>query len=130
MQITINVTQKQLLFVAECLTDDLFYEFGRTVTDCAGLDRRELHEGLVTYKPFLDMVADAVRNEGVMALEEPYDYMDFDRIYGTKEWAQVWDACERMQAIVHDAEREDHDAAACAEAIKTLKAAGFKITKA
>lgn len=130
MQITIEVTQKQLMFVAECLTDDLFYEFGRTVTDSAGLNRKELHEGLVTYKPFLDMVEDAIRNDGVAALDEPYDFMDFDRIYGTKEWGQVWDACERMQAIVHDAEREDTDEAACAEAMKTLKAAGFKITKA
>jgi hypothetical protein len=130
MQITIEVTQKQLLFVAECLTDDLFYEFGRTVTDCAGVDRKELHEMLTQYKPFRDMVEDAIRNDGVAALDEPYDFMDFDRIYGTKEWARLWDACEEMQAIVHDAEREDTDEADCAAAIKTLKAAGFKITKA
>lgn len=130
MQITIEVTPKQMMFVAECLTDDLFYEFGRTVTDCAGVDRKELHEGLTQFKPFQDMVEAAVREDGVTALDEPYDYMDFDRVQGTKEWARLWTACERMQAIVNDAEKEDEDVAACAAAMKTLKAAGFKITKA
>jgi hypothetical protein len=130
MQITIEVTPKQMMFVAECITDDLFYEFGRTVTDCAGVNRDELHEGLIEYKPFQDMVAKAVREDGVVALDEPYDFMDFDRIHGSKEWARLWKACEEMQAIVQDADRDDTDEEACKAAIKTLKSLGFKITKA
>jgi hypothetical protein len=54
----------------------------------------------------------------------------FDGVYSSKEFQSLYSVCEDLQEILVDIEREDSVETACADAIMTLKRAGFKIVKA
>jgi hypothetical protein len=56
--------------------------------------------------------------------------VDFDDIYITKEWKSLFSVCQQLTQVIVDIEREDSVETACADAIMTLKRAGFKIVKA
>jgi hypothetical protein len=95
-----------------------------------GFSGKLFRQELLTFEPFLEAVKDAVSKHGYEALECPYDYVDFDDVYSTKEWKSLFSVCEDLQEIWNDVEREDSVETACADAIMTLKRAGFKITRA
>jgi hypothetical protein len=84
----------------------------------------------MTFEPFLEAVKDAVSKHGYEALECPYDYVYFDGVYSSKEFRSLYSVCEDLQEILVDIERESSVETACADAIMTLKRAGFKITRA
>ena len=130
MTVNVQISPNDVKYAAECLADDLFEEFEREVFDMLGITEASLREDLLTFPAFQRMVTNGVLRHGMDALDEPYDYMDYDTVYITKEWESLYRACEQMQAIVSEIYRADSIDDDCARAVETLKRAGFKIVKA
>jgi hypothetical protein len=130
MTVELTIDKQDVQYAAECVTDYLFDEFDSEVFEMLGLSGKQFREELMTFKPFLEAVKEGVSGQGFEALEYPYDYIDFDDVYATKEWKSLFGICEQLQDILHDVEREERTENACADAIMTLKRAGFKIVKA
>jgi hypothetical protein len=130
MIVEMPVEKYDVAYAAECVTDFLYDEFESEVFEMLGFNGKAFREELLTFEPFLEAVKDAVSKHGYEALECPYDYVDFDDLYITKEWKSLWRVCNELQQVLVDIEREDSVETACADAIMTLKRAGFKITRA
>jgi hypothetical protein len=130
MIVEMPVEQRDVAYAAECVTDFLYDEFESEVFEMLGFSGKAFREELMTFAPFLEAVKDAVSKHGYEALECPYDYVDFNDIYITKEWKSLFAVCQQLTQVIVDIEREDHVESACADAIMTLKRAGFKITRA
>jgi hypothetical protein len=130
MIVEMPVEQRDVAYAAECVTDFLYDEFESEVFEMLGFNGKAFREELMTFEPFLEAVKEAVSKHGYEALECPYDYVDFDDIYITKEWKSLFAVCQQLTQVIVDIEREDSVETACADAIMTLKRAGFKITRA
>jgi hypothetical protein len=130
MIVEMPVEKYDVAYAAECVTDFLYDEFESEVFEMLGFKGKAFREELMTFEPFLEAVKDAVSKHGYEALECPYDFVDFDDLYITKEWKSLFSVCQQLQEILVDIEREDSVESACADAIMTLKRAGFKITRA
>jgi len=130
MIVEMPVEKYDVAYAAECVTDYLYDEFESEVFEMLGFSGKLFREELMTFEPFLEAVKDAVSRHGYEALECPYDFIDFDDIYITKQWRSLYSVCELLQEIWNDVEHEDSVETACADAIMTLKRAGFKIVKA
>ena len=130
MIVEMPVEKYDVAYAAECVTDFLYDEFESEVFEMLGFNGKAFREELLTFEPFLEAVKDAVSKHGYEALECPYDFIDFDDIYITKQWKSLFSVCELLQEIWNDVEHEDSVETACADAIMTLKRAGFKITRA
>ena len=130
MEVTIQISKSDMDYAAECLMDFLYDEFSEEAIVAVGITYKAFKEELMTFEPFLEMVKNGVVENGMEALETPYDYMYHDTVWGTKEWRNLYSACGQMEAILDDAKRDESRSNACADAIETLKRAGFKIVKA
>ena len=130
MEITIQISKSDMDYAAECLLDYLYDEFSEDAIEAVGITPKAFKEELMTFEPFLEMVKNGVVENGMEALETPYDYMYHETVWASKEWRKLYDACEQMEAILDDAKRDESKSTACADAIETLKRAGFKIVKA
>jgi len=130
MIVEMPVEKRDVEYAAECVTDFLYDEFESEVFEMLGFNGKAFREELMTFEPFLEAVKDAVSKHGYEALECPYDFVDFDDVYITKEWKSLFSVCQQLQEILVDIEREDSVESACEDAIMTLKRAGFKITRA
>jgi hypothetical protein len=130
MIVEMPVEQRDVAYAAECVTDFLYDEFESEVFEMLGFNGKAFRQELMTFEPFLECVKEAVSKHGYEALECPYDYVDFDDVYSSKEFRSLFSVCEDLQEILVDIEREDSVETACADAIMTLKRAGFKIVKA
>jgi hypothetical protein len=130
MIVEMPVEQRDVAYAAECVTDFLYDEFESEVFDMLGFSGKAFRQELMTFEPFLEAVKDAVSKHGYEALECPYDYVDFDDVYITKEWKSLFSVCQQLTQVIVDIERESSVESACADAIMTLKRAGFKIVKA
>ena len=130
MIVEMPVEKYDVAYAAECVTDFLYDEFESEVFEMLGFNGKAFREELLTFAPFLEAVKEAVSKHGYEALECPYDYVDFDDVYSSKEFRSLFSVCEDLQEILVDIEREDSVETACADAIMTLKRAGFKIVKA
>jgi hypothetical protein len=130
MIVEIPVEKYDVAYAAECVTDFLYDEFESEVFEMLGFNGKAFREEIMTFAPFLECVKEAVSKHGYEALECPYDYIDYDDVYATKEWKSLFSVCQQLQEVLVDIEREDSVESACADAIMTLKRAGFKITRA
>ena len=130
MIVEMPVEKYDVAYAAECVTDFLYDEFETEVFEMLGFNGKAFRQELMTFEPFLECVKEAVSKHGYEALECPYDYVDFDDVYSSKEFRSLYSVCEDLQEILVDIEREDSVETACADAIMTLKRAGFKIVKA
>jgi hypothetical protein len=130
MIVEMPVEKYDVAYAAECVTDYLYDEFESEVFEMLGFSGKLFREELMTFAPFLEEVKEAVSKHGYEALECPYDYIDYDDLYRTKEWKSLFAVCQQLQQVLVDIEREDSVETACADAIMTLKRAGFKITRA
>jgi hypothetical protein len=130
MIVEMPVEKHDVAYAAECATDFLYDEFETEVFEMLGFSGKLFREELMTFEPFLECVKEAVSKHGYEALECPYDYIDYDDLYATKEWKSLWRVCNELTQVIVDIEREDSVETACADAIMTLKRAGFKITRA
>ena len=130
MIVEMPVEQRDVEYAAECVTDFLYDEFETEVFEMLGFNGKAFREELMTFEPFLEEVKEAVSKHGYEALEYPYDYIDYDDVYATKQWKSLFAVCQQLQQVLVDIERESSVETACADAIMTLKRAGFKIVKA
>ena len=130
MIVEMPIVKQDVDYAAECVTDFLYDEFETEVFEMLGFNGKAFREEIMTFKPFLEAVKEAVSKHGYEALECPYDYIDYDDLYATKEWKSLFSVCQQLQQVLIDIEREDSVETACADAIMTLKRAGFKIVKA
>ena len=130
MTVELAVSKQYLQYAAECLTDILFDEFDSEVFDVLDFSGKAFREELMTFKPFLEAVKEAVVRGGMEVLERPYDYMNFHDVYNTKEWKSLFNACAVVQEVINEAYNETDSETACDAAIETLKRAGFRIVKA
>lgn len=130
MIVEMPVEQRDVAYAAECVADYLYDEFESEVFEMLGFNGKAFREELMTFAPFLEEVKEAVAKHGYEALEYPYDYIDYDDVYATKEWKSLFAVCQQLQEVLVDIERESSVETACADAIMTLKRAGFKIVKA
>jgi hypothetical protein len=130
MIVEMPVEKYDVEYAAECVTDYLYDEFELEVFEMLGFNGKLFREELMTFEPFLECVKEGVSKHGYEALECPYDFIDFDDIYSTKQWKSLYSVCELLQEVLVDIERESSVETACADAIMTLKRAGFKITRA
>ncbi len=131
MTVQFNVSRDAVMYAAEAVTDYLFDEFSCEVFEMMDFSGKEFRKELLEFEPFLKCVREAIQDNGSDALEYPYDYIDFDTVYATKEWKTLFRVFCEMQTILDEVERaESATSNACADAIETLKRAGFKIVKA
>jgi hypothetical protein len=130
MIVEMPVEKRDVEYAAECVTDFLYDEFETEVFEMLGFNGKAFREELMTFEPFLEEVKEAVSKHGYEALECPYDYIDYHDVYATKEWKSLFSVCQQLTQVIVDIERESSVETACADAIMTLKRAGFKIVKA
>ena len=130
MIVEMPVEKSDVAYAAECVTDFLYDEFETEVFEMLGFNGKAFREELLTFEPFLEEVKEAVSKHGYEALHCPYDYIDYGDLYATKQWKSLWRVCNELQQVIEDIECEDSVETACADAIMTLKKAGFKIVKA
>jgi len=130
MIVEMPIDKRDVAYAAECVTDFLYDEFEIEVFEMLYFNGKEFREELMTFEPFLEVVKEAVSKHGYEALECPYDFIDFDDLYSTKQWKSLYSVCEELQAIIADVETYEGRNEDCEAAIMTLKRAGFKIVKA
>ena len=129
LTVNVQISPNDVKYAAECLADELFENFEREVFDMLGINEASLREEMLTFPAFQRMVTNGVLQHGMDALDEPYEYMDYDTVYITKEWESLYRACDYLQSIVSEIYRADSIDDDCAKAVETLKRAGFKIVK-
>jgi len=130
MIVEMPVEQRDVAYAAECVTDFLYDEFETEVFEMLGFNGKAFREELLTFEPFLECVKEGVSKHGYEALECPYDFIDFDYVYASKQWKSLFSVCEQMAEILADIESYEGRNEDCEAAIMTLKRAGFKIVKA
>ena len=130
MTVNIELTRGDLSNPADAVASDLFAEFANDVFEMLGVGYKEFREEIVDFAGFQKMVRFGVEENGRDALDRPYDYMDFDVVYDTPEWKSLFRVCCELQTILNEIDSEERRGNVCADAIETLKRAGFKIVKA
>ena len=130
MTVQVELTRGDLSNPADAVVSELFAEFANDVFEMLGLSYKEFREEIVDFAGFQKMVRFGVEENGRDAVDCPYDYMDFDVVYGTPEWKSLFGVCCELQTVLDEIEHEERRGNVCADAIETLKRAGFKIVKA
>jgi hypothetical protein len=130
MIVEMPIIKQDVDYAAECVTDFLYDEFESEVFEMLGFNGKAFREELLTFEPFLECVKEGVSKHGYEALECPYDFIDFDDIYSTKQWKSLFSVCQQLQEVLMDIESYEGRNEDCEAAIMTLKRAGFKITRA
>jgi pantothenate kinase len=128
LAVTVYVKQVHLEEVAECIAEDWFDDFGEEVFDLLGMTQKDLESELVDMPAVRDMIWKGVTEYGMAAFDRIYDAMDFDRVNRSKEMNCLQDTLEFLGEILYDVHNSKNDD--CADAIATLKRAGYKIVKA
>jgi hypothetical protein len=128
MTVTIDITHKQALFAAQCIADEWFEDYGKDVFALLGMTEEDLEIELMELPAFTKMIRQAVIDRGEACLYDVYDYMNFDIVEESKEMNGLRDTLVFLQEILNDVYSKNNDD--CAEAIATLKRAGYKIVRA
>lgn len=132
MTVEFKVTNNDVEYAAECIADDIFENFDYTSIEALGLEYRAFIEEIKEMHEFSVMVRESVAKYGPDAIHDPYDYMDFEIVTDSPQFRKLRDVVEMLEEVINDAEKHERDQKndPCEAAIKTLKAAGFKIVKA
>ena len=107
IQVTITIKPDDLYDIAQMVIDDLEESFGYDVVEAAGVDQQELFDAVLLSKDFRDMIVEKVKDYGVDAIAEPWDYFsgyDFlDTIPGLKRVVQL---CKEMDQRFQEADEQ------------------------
>ena len=107
IQVTITIKPDDLYDIAQMVIDDLEESFGYDVVEAAGVDQQELFDAVMLSKDFRDTVVEKVKEYGIDAVAEPWDYFsgyDFlDSIPGLKRIVQL---CKEMDQRFQDADEQ------------------------
>lgn len=127
MSVTIDITRSQVQHIAYCIADDWFDDYGEDAFDLLGMTQEDLKNELMELPAFHTMIRNGVSEMGKVSLYEVYDYMNFDIVDESKEMKCLRDTLEFLVKILDDVHSKKDD---CADAIETLKRAGYKIVRA
>ena len=129
LAVTVYVKQVHLEEVAAYIADDWFDDYGEDAFDLLGMTQKDLETELADMPAVHDMIRKGVTEYGMAAFDRIYDAMDFDKIYLSKEMNGLRDTLVFLQEILNDihSSKNNDD---CADAIATLKRAGYKIVRA
>lgn len=134
MTVEFKVDRNEVKSVADCITDRLYDSFSEDTIEALGLQYSDFINEIIDMYEFSKMIKKGVETYGPDALDDPYDFMDFEMVTRTPAFKKLIDVCEMLEAVLNDADKHTRDqqnnANACADAIETLKRAGFKIVKA
>ena len=127
MTVTIDITRSQVQHAADYVADDWFENYGKDVFALLGMTQEDLRNELIELPAFQTMIRKAVIELGKVSLYDVYDYMNFDIIEESKEMKCLRNTLEFLGKILDDVYSKNDD---CADAIATLKKAGYKIVRA
>jgi hypothetical protein len=130
MTVTIDITRSQVQqHATDYVVDDWYEDYGKDVFEgLLGMTRKDFANELMELPAFHTMIRKAVIEMGKVSLYDVYDYMDFDIFNGSKEMKCLRNTLNFLQEILEDVYNEKNDD--CADAIATLKRAGYKIVRA
>lgn len=132
MTVEFKIDRDDVEYAVECIVDDLYDSYDTETIEALGLDYKAFKAEVKDMYEFSQMIKRGVERYGPDAINDPYDYMDFEIVTRSPEYRQLTDTLDMLGEVLNDAEK--HERALkndpCAEAIKTLQAAGFKIVKA
>jgi len=128
LAVTVYVERRNLEEVAADIAEEWFDEYGKDAFDLLGMTQKDLETELADMPAVRDMIWKGVTEYGMSAFDHIYDAMDFDKIYLSKEMNGLRDTLVFLQEILNDVYSSKNDD--CADAIATLKRAGYKIVRA
>ncbi len=129
LAVTVYVERRNLEEVAEDIADEWFDDYGEDAFEMLGMTEKDLAAELADMPVVSDMIWKAVTKYGMSAFDHIYDSMDFDLIYQSKEMKGLQDTLVYLQEILENDIYSNKKNDDCAEAIETLKRAGYKIVK-
>jgi hypothetical protein len=127
MTVTIDITRSQVQHAADYVADDWFEDYGKDVFALLGMTQEDLRNELMELPAFTKMIRQAVIDRGEACLYDVYDYMNFDIVEESKEMKCLKSTLNFLQDILEDVHTVNDP---CADAIATLKRAGYKIVRA
>ncbi len=130
MTVELKFERGDLEYATEVITDTLYDEFDSEVFEMLDFSGKQFRNELLEFEPFLRCVREGIEDKGYEALNDPWDYIDFDPFFSSKEYQSLFRVMEELQELIHDLNREERAPKDCADAIEVLKRAGFKIVKA
>ncbi len=128
LAVTVYIDRGHVEEVTEWIAEEWFDDFGEEVFDLLGMTQKGLADELVDMPVVRDMIWKAVTVYGESAFDCVGEYMDFDRVDRSKEMICLRDTLEFLGEILDDVHSSKNDD--CADAIATLKRAGYKIVRA
>jgi hypothetical protein len=129
LAVTVYVERRNLEEVAADIADQWFDDYGEDAFEMLGMTEKDLAAELADMPVVRDMIWKGVTKYGMAAFDHIYDSMDFDLIDRSKEMNGLRDTLVFLQEILeNDIYSSKNDP--CAEAIETLKRAGYKIVRA
>ena len=133
--VTIEITRKDLVDVAYTVADYLTEQYSDEIFNAAGINIVSLREEILNLPSFKVMVTKGIERYGVEAIADPWDYMDFTEVESSKEWQGMNKMFTELIEIIREIKEEESEQCFgpkdddCADAIRTLKAAGYRIVK-
>lgn len=132
MTVEFKVEQSDVELAAECIVDDFYDDYNTEAIEALGLGYKAFLKEVIEMYEFSVMVRKGVEKYGPDALNDPWDYMDFETVTLSPAFKKIRDVLEMLEDVLTDAEKHERAqrSNACEDAIETLKRAGFKIVKA
>jgi hypothetical protein len=130
LAVTVYVERRNLEEVAADIADQWFDDYGEDAFEMLGMTEKDLAAELADMPVVRDMIWKGVTKYGMAAFDHIYDSMDFDLIDRSKEMNGLRDTLVFLQEILENDIYSSKNNDDCAEAIETLKRAGYKIVKA
>jgi hypothetical protein len=130
MTVKIPVTQNDMMTVADWVWErTIINEFEDCVIEFADLRREEFCQALIDNRDFQQLVGNQVVECGRLFLDDPGDYTDsWDLVKDIRPLNELLKWLYEVVEILDDVQIAENDH--CADAIETLKRAGFKVVRA
>ena len=129
MTVPLEITTSELMDIAARLVDNVYREYGNTVCDCAGLVRKELVRDVMACGAFRKEVIRQIQMNGLDAVNNPYDYFDYDSIEQLPGGRRLISCLDTMQSIIEDAECNTIDMSDVIAAQSLLQKAGYTVSR-
>ena len=126
LSVTIDVTEQQARKAAWYLADSWFEYHGKDAFALLGMTKKDLENEVMSLPAFAQALRDSVTElgrEGLHGIDE-YDYIDW--VEESREMKDLEFTLGFLKDILFEI---DHPSDACADAIETLRKAGFRVVR-
>ena len=126
LSVTIDVTDQQARKIAWFLADSWFEYHGKDAFALLGMTKKDLENEVMNLPVFAQALRNTVTEFGRDSLLgcDEYDYIDM--VEESKEMMELEFTLEFLKDILFEI---DHPSDACADAIETLRKAGFRVVR-